>query len=85
MKAGIQLATFDAGAQVFNTPEVVKVYVGSFNSGHANPNQVPNPLGAMLFEKEQAVCFPAAPFPVPKAPSLSFHAAEAGMRLEAAG
>ena len=39
--------------KVFNTPEVVKVYVGSFNAGGAPPAVV-NPLGAMLFEKEQA-------------------------------
>lgn len=43
---------------MFNTPEVVKVYVGSFNAKNqgADGSQQPwanNPLGAMLFEKEQ--------------------------------
>jgi hypothetical protein len=72
---------------VFNTPEVVKVYVGSFNTARAQrsaaqraardawrgaargaaadalralraqapPNLERNPMGALLFEKEQAV------------------------------
>ena len=38
--------------KVFNTPEVVKVYVGSFNT--LPIDTVKNPLGALLFEKEQA-------------------------------
>lgn len=42
--------------QVFNTPEVVKVYVGSFNAkgtGSGDGQWANNPLGAMLFDKEQ--------------------------------
>lgn len=44
--------------KVFNTPEVVKVYVGSFNAKNqgadgAQNQWANNPLGAMLFEKEQ--------------------------------
>jgi EH domain-containing protein 1 len=37
--------------KVFNTPEVVKVYVGSFNTKPVDTTR--NPLGSLLFEKEQ--------------------------------
>ena len=37
--------------KVFNTPEVVKVYVGSFNT--VPPSTDKNPMGAQLFQKEQ--------------------------------
>ena len=37
--------------KVFNTPEVCKVYVGSFNDKPLNTEN--NQLGAELFEKEQ--------------------------------
>jgi EH domain-containing protein 1 len=42
--------------KVFNTPEVVKVYVGSFNApgGASSGNAGKGALGEMLFAKEQA-------------------------------
>ncbi len=38
--------------QVFKSPEVCRVYIGSFNAGHPI-NMEKNPAGKALFEAEQ--------------------------------